>query len=246
MTGKKEQQTPEIPATAGIPFDDRINETADLQELNITLIQQYLRETNNALYHKTGDMDFCSLCRHLDLIGEADGCLHPKNVGLLFFCLEPDKHFPNAQIDVIHFSDTSREKPSIKETFSGPLPHQLRAALLHIRNSVIIETIIKQPDVAEAKRYFNYSYEAIAEALAIAVCCKDYETDRPIEVHILPDRIEITSCSDAEQFADDESSEIQCHNSRIYELMRMLHLIKGCNPVRYFNDRRDESALSTD
>ncbi|MBR4067991.1 MAG: hypothetical protein IKK08_05105 [Clostridia bacterium] len=228
MTCKKEQQASGLPA-ASIPFDDRINETADLHELNITLIQQYLRETNNALYHKAGDMDFCGLCRQLDLVGEAHGSLHPKNIGLLFFCLEPDKHFPNAQIDVIHFSDASGEKPSIKETFSGPLPHQLRAALLYIRNSVITETVIKQPDVAEAKRYFNYSYEAIAEALAIAVCCKDYETDRPIEVHILPDRIEIMGCSDAEQFADDMGSEIQCHNSRIYELMRMLQLIKECN-----------------
>lgn len=174
-------------------------------------------------------MDFCSLCRYLDLVGEMHGCLHPKNVGLLFFCLEPVKHFPSAQIDVIHFSDAAEEKPSIKEMFSGPLPHQLRAALLHIRNSVITETVIKQPDVAEAKRYFNYSYESIAKALAIAVCCKDYETDRPVEVHVLPDRIEITSCSDAEQFADDMGSEIQCHNPRIYELMRGLQLIKECN-----------------
>lgn len=229
MTFKKEQLAPEIPAAASIPFDDRINETADLQELNITLIRQYLRETNNTLYHEAGDMDFCGLCRQLELVGEAHGSLHPKNIGLLFFCLEPDKHFPNAQIDVIHFSDASGEKPSIKETFSGPLTHQLRAALLHIRNSVITETVMKQPDVAEAKRYFNYSYEAIAEALAIAVCCKDYETDKPVEVHILPDRIEIMGCSDAEQFADDMGSEIQCHNPRIYELMRGLQLIKECN-----------------
>lgn len=228
MTCKKEQQASGLPA-ASIPFDDRINETADLHELNITLIQQYLRETNNTLYHEAGDMDFCSLCRQLDLVEEAHGSLHPKNIGLLFFCLEPDKHFPNAQINVIHFAVASGEERGIKETFFGPLPHQLRAALLYIRNSVITETVIKQPDVAEARRYFNYSYEAIAKALAIAVCCKDYETDRPVEVHILPDRIEITSCSDAEQFADDMGSEIQCHNPRIYELTRGLQLIKACN-----------------
>lgn len=229
MTGKKEQQTPEIPATAGIPFDDRINETADLQELNITLIQQYLRETNNARYHKAGDMDFYSLCRHLDLVGEMHGCLHPKNVGLLFFCLEPDKHFPSAQIDVIHFSDAAEEKPSIKEMFSGPLPHQLRAALLHIRNSVITEKIIKQPDVAEAKRYFNYSYEAIAEALTIVVCCKDYEVDMPVEVKILPDRIEIWSHLGVGQFIDVGGSEIRYLNRRIYEFMKELRLIEDEN-----------------
>ena len=234
MTRKKEQQAPEFPV-ASIPFDDRINEQADLQELNITLIQQYLRETNNALYHEAGDMDFCGLCRQLDLVGEVHGCLHPKNIGLLFFCLEPDKHFPNAQIDVIHFSDASGEKPSIKETFSGPLPHQLRAALLYIRNSVITETVIKQPDVAEAKRYFNYSYEAIAEALAIAVCCKDYETDGPIEVHILPDRIEIVSNyreehhDNNEGIASEDISTESIENRRIYEFMKRLQLITKGN-----------------
>lgn len=228
MTCKKEQQASGLPA-ASIPFDDRINETADLHELNITLIQQYLRETNNALYHEAGDMDFCGLCRQLDLVGEVHGCLHPKNIGLLFFCLEPDKHFPNAQIDVIHFTDASGEEIRSKEEFSGPLPHQLRAVLLYIRNSVIIETIIKQPDVAEAKRYFNYSYEAIAEALAIAVCCKDYEVDMPVEVKILPDRIEIWSHLGVGQFIDVGGSEIQYLNRRIYEFMKELRLIEDEN-----------------
>ncbi|MBP3540786.1 MAG: hypothetical protein J6K72_03055 [Clostridia bacterium] len=234
MMRKKEQQAPEFPV-ASIPFDDRINEQADLQELNITLIQQYLRETNNALYHDAGNMDFYSLCRQLDLVGEAHDCMYPKNIGLLFFCLEPDKHFPNAQIDVIHFSDASGEEPSIKETFSGPLPHQLRAALLYIRNSVITETIIKQPDVAEAKRYFNYSYEAIAEALAIAVCCKDYEIDGPIEVHILPDRIEIVSNyreehhDNNEGIASEDISTESIENRRIYEFMKRLQLITKGN-----------------
>lgn len=35
---------------------------------------------------------------------------------------------------------------------------------------MITETVVKQPDAVEARRYFSYSYEATAEALAVAVC----------------------------------------------------------------------------
>ena len=53
-----------------------------------------------------------------------------------------------------------------KEIFKGPLHFQMRDALLYIRNSIIQEQIIKLPDIAEAKRFFNYPYAAIEESVA--------------------------------------------------------------------------------
>ncbi len=53
--------------------------------------------------------------------------------------------------------------------FKGPLDHQLRSALRYIRDTFITERILKIPGQAEARRFFNYPYEAIEEALVNAV-----------------------------------------------------------------------------
>lgn len=40
-----------------VPFDDRINHHGELNDLNITLNQQYLREVGSDLYTESGRMD---------------------------------------------------------------------------------------------------------------------------------------------------------------------------------------------
>ena len=78
-----------------------------------------------------------------------------------------------------------------EEIFKGPLDHQLRSALRYIRNNFITEKIIKLPDRAEARRFFNYPYLAVEEALVNAVYHRSYEIREPIEVRINLDKIEI-------------------------------------------------------
>lgn len=80
----------------------------------------------------------------------------------------------------------------------------MREALQYIRNSVIQEQVIKLPDRAEADRFFNYPYAAIEESLCNAVYHKGYDTREPIEVRILPDRIEIVSHPGADRSISEE------------------------------------------
>ena len=176
-----------------IPFDDRINHEANLEDLNITLIQNYLKEVNSSLYESAKKMDFTDLCKNMNIVNTLPEYTKPKNVGLMFFCLNPEKFFPYAQIDVVQFPDDLGGDKIIEKTFKGPLHHQLREALQHIQNAVIQEQVIKLPDVAEARRFFNYPFAAIEESLSNAVYHKGYDVREPIEVRVLPDRIEIVS-----------------------------------------------------
>ena len=93
--------------SARIPFDDRIRHEADMDDLSITLIQGYLREINSSLYEESKDpqKSFMELCSNLNIVSELPEYAKPKNVGLMFFCFEPQKYFPYAQIDVVHFPD---------------------------------------------------------------------------------------------------------------------------------------------
>lgn len=61
----------------------------------------------------------------------------------------------------------------------------------YIRNNFITEKIIKLPDQAKARRFFNYPYIAIEEALVNAVYHRSYEIREPIEVRVNLDKIEI-------------------------------------------------------
>lgn len=123
----------------------------------------------------------------------------------------------------------------IEKTFKGPLHQQLRDALQYIRNAVIVEKVVKQADVAEAKRYFNYPFAAIEEALSNAVYHKGYDVREPIEVRVLPDRIEIVSHPGADRSISMEglknyrAASRRYRNRRIGEFLKELRLTEGRN-----------------
>lgn len=84
----------------------------------------------------------------------------PKNVGLMFFSLEPERFFPYAQIDVVEFPDDSGS--TIREKiFKGPIHQQLREALQYMKNSILQEQVVKVDGVTEVRRFFNYPYAAV-------------------------------------------------------------------------------------
>ena len=208
---------------------------AELNDLNITLVQQYLRDVGSSLYPESGNMDFTELCRNMNLISTLPEYTKPKNVGLMFFSLEPEKFFPYAQIDVVQFPDDLGGDQIIEKTFKGPLHQQLREALQYIHNSILTERVQKLPDVAEANRFFNYPYVAIEEALSNAVYHKGYDIREPIEVRVLPDRIEILSHPGADRSISIEGlksyrvSSRRYRNRQIGEFLKELHLTEGRN-----------------
>ena len=124
---------------------------------------------------------------------------NPKTLVSCFSRLIPARFFPVRRLDVVEFPDGLGGQRIFERTFAGPLHHQLREALQYLRNSIVAEQVIKYPDRAEADRFFNYPYDALEEALANAVYHKGYDVREPIEVRILPDRIEILSYPGADR-----------------------------------------------
>ena len=216
-----------------VPFDDRVNHEADLTDLNITLIQAYLKEVGSSLYESSKTMDFTDLCRSMNIINALPEYVRPKNAGLMFFSLEPERFFPYAQIDVVQFPDDLGGDRIIEKTFTGPLHQQLREALQYIRNAVIEERVIKHPDRAEADRFCNYPYAAVEESLCNAVYHKGYDVREPIEVRVLPDQMEIVSHPGPDRSITEEGLRTyrvynrRYRNRRIGEFLKELHLTEG-------------------
>ena len=159
----------------------------------------------------------------------------PKNVGLMFFSMEPDKFFPYTQIDVVQFPDGLGGNDIIEKTFKGPIQQQLREALQYIRNVIITEKVVKHPDRAEADRFFNYPYAAVEEALSNAVYHRAYDEREPIEVRVENDRIEIVSFPGPDRSVTIEGlksyrvSNRRYRNRRIGDFLKELHLTEGRN-----------------
>ena len=217
-----------------IPFDDRVNHEAELADLNITLIQSYLKEIGSSLYQESESMDFVDLCKSMNIISTLPEYTKPKNVGLMFFSLEPERFFPYAQIDVVEFPDDTGDRIREK-TFRGPLHQQLREALLYIKNSIIQEQIIKVDGVAEARRFFNIPFAAVEEALSNAVYHKGYDVREPIEVRVESDRMIIVSHPGADRSISQEGLREyrvfsrRYRNRRIGEFLKEMHLTEGRN-----------------
>jgi ATP-dependent DNA helicase RecG len=178
--------------TARIPFDDRMNRQANIQDFDLGLIQAYLQEVKSSLYAESLRMSLADISRAMYIAKGPDEDLRPVNVGLLFFSKVPERFFSRPWIEVVWHESTSGRK--FKEFyFKGPLHKQLRDALSFLKTNVIAEQIVKRSDRAEADRFYNFPYEAVEEALANAVSHRSYELGSPIEVQIWHDKIEILS-----------------------------------------------------
>ncbi|MBO5072179.1 MAG: putative DNA binding domain-containing protein [Eubacterium sp.] len=218
-----------------VPYDDRINHQAEMSDLNITLIQNYLKEIKSSLYKKAKTGDFMEVCSDMNIISNLPEYIKPKNVGLMFFSMEPDKFFPYTQIDIVQFPDGLGGDNIIENTFKGPIHQQLREALQFIKNTIITQKVVKYPDRAEADRFFNYPFAAVEEALSNAVYHRAYDVREPIEVRIECDRIEIVSFPGPDRSVTQEGlkkyrvSNRRYRNRRIGDFLKELHLTEGRN-----------------
>jgi ATP-dependent DNA helicase RecG len=218
---------------ARIPFDDRINNQASIDDLDLGLIREYLQEIKSGLFEDSSHLLLADLCRTMHIAKGPNEDIRPINVGLLFFSKEPHQFFDRAWIELVIHRDNSG-KNFEEKYYKGPLHKQLRETLYFIKSNIISEQVIKHADKAESDRFFNYPFDAIEEALANAVYHKSYEHGAPIEVQVFPDRITILSHPgpvppvNAEVMATQRQIVArEYRNRRIGDFLKELHLTEA-------------------
>lgn len=226
----EERQLREI--AVRIPFDDRINHHADINDLNLANIQAFLKEVKSDLYEESTQIPFTELCNQMKIVRGPTEYLKPVNIGLLMFSDHPEEYFVGAGIDVVIYRDEIGDN-FIEKTFFGPIYQQLRDALHYLKTTVIREEVQKVPGQAEALRFYNYPYEAVEEALANAVYHRSYEHQNRIEVNFRLDCIEILSYPgplppvDAEALKQKRIVARNYRNRRIGDFLKELDLTEG-------------------
>ena len=218
---------------ARVPFDDRYNQSARIDDLSKPLMQAFLQEVGSTLAEDAPGLSVEALARQMNVAGGPTESPWPKNVGLLFFNETPERFFPGVQIDVVWFPEGAGGDRFEEKIFKGPLARMTREALSYIQRNYLRETVIKHPDRAEATRVWNFPYAAIEEALVNAVYHRSYEEREPIEVRISNEELVILSFPGPdrsirlEDFQAGRAVSRRYRNRRIGEFLKELDLTEG-------------------
>ena len=218
---------------ATVPFDDRCNRNASLEDLSLRLIREHLQEVGSGLLDEMSGLSMAALGRRMNIVGGPAEASLPKNVGLLFFNDQPHEFFPATQIDVVWFPDGPGADYFEEKEFRGPLASILRDAISYIERGYLKEAVIKHPHKPEAERCWNFPVAAVEEALGNAVYHRSYEQREPVEVRITPEELVVLSFPGAdrslrlEDLQEGKAVSRRYRNRRIGEFLKELDLAEG-------------------
>ena len=235
-----------------IPYDDRLCHAAQVDDLSPLLVKDYLRRVGSRITMAEAEaIPFEQLCWNMQIVGGTTEAVHPKNVGVLFFCDNPELFIPCAHIEIVKFGD---DVSSVFEekVLSGPIHVQLRQALDYLKGQVLIQKITKVDGQAEAVKAWNYPYEALEEVVANAVYHKSWDERTPIEINIYPDRLEVFNVEGpmppvtANDLRKERVVSRQYRNRRVGDFLKELDLTEGRNtgfPKIYSSLRKNGSPM---
>jgi ATP-dependent DNA helicase RecG len=235
IEAKGDHLTQLMQLTAKVPFDDRRNQEAKLEDLSPTLVRNFLENIGSRLVSDQSTFDDPpELYRRLKITSPMNGHEVPRNVGLLFFAHDPERFFSGARIEIVQFGDDAGGNLIEEKIVRGPLHEQVRQALDYL-NGFSGSLIRKLPNQAEAQHTVAFPYEAMEEALVNAIYHRSYDGERePTKVYLYPDRMEITSYPgpmpglNIRDFEEGRSlPPVPNRNRRIGEFLKDLRLAEG-------------------
>lgn len=215
-----------------VPYDDRINRTATLDNIRRGFVEDFLRDSNSSLANELNSRTLEDLLVSLEVANETDTDLAIRNIGILMFAERPDKLIPGAQINLVKFNTSEAEasRDFVEKTFTGPIWKQVKDALDYIDTNVIEGKVVKIANQAESVKYYNYPYNALEEAVVNAVFHKSYRDDSPVEIRIYVDEIVILNYPgpakwiDMDKFTRGKVRARKYRNRRIGEFFKELDL----------------------
>jgi ATP-dependent DNA helicase RecG len=234
VRAKGTDETELLSLAATVPFDDRFNQQAKVEDLSRDLMQEYLQRVGSDLAQQAPSLSLVELGRQMGVVGGPEEAPFPLNVGLMMFNPEPYRFFPVMQIDVVWFPKEGPGGDKFSEKiFRGPLPRMIGDALEYIRRNFISETVIKRPDRAESTRVKNYPYEAIEEVVVNAVYHRGYDVREPVEVRIMHKELVVLSYPGPDrsvrldQLRAGRAQPRRYRNRRIGEFLKELEFTEG-------------------
>lgn len=166
----------------GMTWDEVVEPRATVDDLDFVAIQRF-RSASNANRHRQipTDEDDHTVLEKLGLLKNQ----HPLRATLLLFGREPQRFFPSAIVKIGRLQSDTRVLDD--REVSGTLFDQIEATLDYFR-----EHLSRRFEIGEAatrQTIWEYPLEALREAIANAVCHRDYVGTGHTEVRWYDDRL---------------------------------------------------------
>ena len=103
----------------------------------------------------------------------------------------------------------------------------------YLRTNIVKEAVAKVPGQMEAKRFFNYPYEALEEIVCNAFYHRDYREHEPVNIVIEPDFISVSNVGGPDRAVKMEDFESgtpkprRYRNRRLGDFLKELDLTEG-------------------
>lgn len=217
-----------------VPFDDRINYHYDLNIINRSIVEEYLKLANSSLLLDFNDRPLVDILSDLKVVGGPKEDYRPKNIALLMFTSRPADFIPYSYIELTIINDDSGES-LIEKTFDSSLFKQYSDCMDYIKTKVIDKKTIKMEGEYKSKTVYNYSFDVLEEVVANAILHKSYQMNEPVSVRIEPDRIEVTSVPGFDRTISDTSIKELKPRSKRYQHRRIAEFLKELNIVEAKN-----------
>lgn len=220
-----------------VPFDDRGNISATVSDVSMLLIRDFLTQTGSKLVSQLETSSPLQILRQMDLVEGPNENVRVKNIALMLFSYQPEKFFPNTQVDIVIYpkgKDADPDNFIEIDPIKGPVHQIIRRALDYIKTMVIRQKVAKVSTKAEADRTYNYPYQALEEIIVNALYHRSYQEREPVEISIMPEQIEVVSYSGADRSIrlEDLRAGKRVHarryrNRRLGDFLKELDLTEG-------------------
>ncbi len=218
--------------TARVPFDDRRSLNVVTEDMRESKAREFLREIRSDLYLENNTRE---MYRKMRIAVPVNGHDAPKNIGLLFFSDNPERWFPGARIEVVHFADSTSGNIQEEKIFRGGIHEQLKDALVYLSGLLSAAHLAKSNHTFRVRGWVSFPIPALREALVNAVYHRDYEASQePVKVYLYADRMEIISYPGPVPGINKEQllpgghlSPVPARNRRIGEFLKELRLAEG-------------------
>ncbi len=233
VKANQEEQQELISLANQVPFDDRVNIDARIENISMLLVKNYLEKIRSRLAEDVGKKSDFDVLSQMELLSGPVEHVLPRNVGLMMFSEYPHKYFQYTQVEILVFQKDDAFEYTEYEPIQGPVPVQIKRTLDFLKDKLIKEKVIKQAHVAESLRISSYPFQAIEETLVNAFYHRDYQQREPIEIRIYPHSVIFIN-----QGGPDRSIKLQAfaagnvrarryRNRRLGEFLKELELTEG-------------------
>ncbi len=234
VKASKEEREELLSIANQVPFDDRTNIQASVNDISYVLLKEHMRQTGSRLLISMDHSPISDVLEQMELLSGPPEQLYPRNVALMLFSDKPEKYFPCSRVEVVHFPKGEAD-PEFEEVppISGPVQQMIANTLNYFKTNVLRERIRKVKGQAEAIRVWNYPYEALEEALVNALYHRDYQVREPVEIRIYPHSITIINYGGPdrsiklEAFQKGSVKPRRYRNRRLGDFLKELELTEG-------------------